>query len=329
VDDGHFVGQSQFTPMIPDDDALVPYGEDSTVMIRRSVTSASYVQSVKEKSKHGQLCGCVVENKTVMTTKYHLRNSSSVRHVDAFYIDHSASSQNGGFVITTSDRRTKSVTGFSRFELSLPPAEEVDFTVEEEVVYFSHYTTVNDIKTQLKSRSVGPVIPVELRTGLERYVTRDNALTAWNRISNDHLSLSKDDIESLKVTGFQYLVGHANTLANFNHIISKLGESIALKATETATTRQILLTTNSIDTVVKNQERLRDNLDKLTEHGNSALVRRYLDDMNNDEDTLIRARQKVLDLTEEREVMREQLSVMNGVIMKCTAALVNECADIY
>jgi ubiquitin len=104
VDEGHFVGQSLFTPMIPEDDALVQYGEDSTVMIRRAVSSSSVVESVSEKIEHGCLKGCIVEHKTVKTTKYHLRNSSSVRHIDAFYIEHSASFQNGGYIITTKDR---------------------------------------------------------------------------------------------------------------------------------------------------------------------------------------------------------------------------------
>jgi len=60
VDDGHFVGQSQFTPMIPGDDCLVPYGEDSTIMIRRAESNASFVQSVNERVVEGSLVGCVV-----------------------------------------------------------------------------------------------------------------------------------------------------------------------------------------------------------------------------------------------------------------------------
>jgi hypothetical protein len=36
LEGGRFVGQSPFTPMLPGDDQLVPYGLDSTVSISRS-----------------------------------------------------------------------------------------------------------------------------------------------------------------------------------------------------------------------------------------------------------------------------------------------------
>ena len=331
VDEGHFVGQSQFTPMVPEDDALVPYGEDSTVMIRRSVTSASHVVAVTEKQVHGHLAGCMVEHKTVKTTKYHLRNSSSIRHVDSFYIDHSASNQNGGDIITTCDRRTKSVTGFSRYELALPPAEEVEFTVEEEVLYTTHYSLVRELREQLKSRTVGPVMSPALRNGLERLITRDSALSIMRSISTKAAAVSNDDIAQLRTLAAEYLqpVSDTSLLISVDTLIAEVNEAKVFNAEESVVTRQMLLQINSIETVVNNQKRLRDNLEKLTEHGNSALVRRYLDDMNQDEDTLMAARQKVLDLTEQREGLREQLSKLERGIKKEALVLVIACADIY
>lgn len=329
VDNGHFVGQSQFTPMIPEDDALVPYGEDSTVMIRRTVSSSSFVVSVEEIISHGQLTGCVVQHKTVKMTKYHLRNSSSVRHVDSFYIDHSASCQNGGYIITTCDRRTKSVTGFSRFELSLPPAEEINFTVEEEVFYTNSYTSVDDIKVQLKSQSVGPVVSAELRLKLERLITRNSALSIIKRISYSYSNMTDDDTEFLKTHAAQYFGEHVNLLKDVHTLVASVGKAKELKAKENAVIRNILLQNNAIETVVNNQKRLRDNLEKLTEHGNSVLVRRYLDDMNNDEDTLIQARQRVLDLTEEKETLINQMSYLHGNISKDALCILSASSEIY
>lgn len=148
------MGQSQFTPMIPGDDALIPYGQDSTIMVRRSVKSEEFIQSVTGVYGEGKLSGCKVEHKTIKTTKYHLHNSSATRQVDAFYIDHSASNENGGYIITTTDKRTKSVTGFSRFELFLPKGVEIEFTVEEEVLYSKNHTGESEIRLLLKSRQV-------------------------------------------------------------------------------------------------------------------------------------------------------------------------------
>ena len=333
VDDGHFVGQSQFTPMIPEDDALVPYGEDSTVMIRRAVSSKSFVESVSEKIVNDRLTGCVVEHKVVQSTKYHLRNSSSAKHVDAFYIDHSASSRNGGYVITTTDRCTKSVTGFSRFELTLPPGEEIDFIVEEEVTYNTHHTSIGDLKNQLKSRIVGPVVSSALKDSLERLITRDSALnvlyhmstcSAVSEFSKDDLILYHDQAEE-----FLNLPSRASLLGDFDAVINVINQAKSVQVDEAAVTRQISIQNNSIDTVVHNQKRLRENLEMLKEHGNSALVRRYLDDMNGDEDTLSAARQRVLDLTEQREGLREQLQDLLRQIHKDAAALKEKCIEIY
>ena len=49
----------------------------------------------------------------------------------------------------------------------------------------------------------------------------------------------------------------------------------------------------AIKTVGTNQERLRKNLMALEKHGKSKLAQRYMDDMNNEEDDLIRNRKKV------------------------------------
>ena len=40
------VSQSAFTPMLPGDEQLVPYGEDSTLSVVRGVTQASAVSAV-------------------------------------------------------------------------------------------------------------------------------------------------------------------------------------------------------------------------------------------------------------------------------------------
>merc|ERR1711991_278808 len=71
VDDDHFVGQSQFTPMIPGDDSLIHYGQDSTIMIRKLVSTYPDIQSIDQILDEGKVVGCKVVHKTVKKTTYH------------------------------------------------------------------------------------------------------------------------------------------------------------------------------------------------------------------------------------------------------------------
>lgn len=331
VDDGHFVGQSQFTPMIPEDDTLVPYGEDSTVMIRRSVSSSNHVKSVKEKIVEDRVKGLIVEHQAVQTTTYHLRNSSSTRQIDSFYIDHSASSQNGGFVITTSDCRTKSVTGFSRYELSLPPSEEIEFIVEEEVTYNSHHTDVMAIKSQMQTRNVWPLISADLRSRLESIIAFDTIQNILRQLKTKKASTMKNadiqDLDNLSSSHFN-LDEHTSILNAMETLIRGVREAKDMAAESAKVTRQIQQQNNCVDTVVHNQERLRDNLEKLTEHGNSSLVRRYMDDMNHDEDILLEARKKLVEFTEQSQGLKENLENKECDIVKQACAVLNMCKDI-
>ena len=55
---------------------------------------------------------------------------------------------------------------------------------------------------------------------------------------------------------------------------------------------QLAEVVQGMEGIVTNQARLRENLERLKEHAASAVVRRYLDDMNRDEDEITAARQQ-------------------------------------
>jgi hypothetical protein len=206
----------------------------------------------------------------------------------------------------------------------------VDFTVQEEVFYTCHYTTVHQIREQLKSRNVGPLVPVVLRDRLERLISRDTVVKFFQQISSRASGVCSDDIACLKTQAVGYLPpGHEEFLSHLDSLINNINEAKSLKCQETNLTRQIQLQNNSIDTVVNNQKRLRDNLEALTEHGNSTLVKRYLDDMNRDEDTLNTARHTVLGLTEQKEGIQDQLGALEKGIGKTASGLISDCAEIY
>jgi hypothetical protein len=333
VDGGRFVGQSQFTPMIPGDDSLIYYGQDSTIMIRKLVANQPAIQSVAPiVSDEGKVTGCKVVHKTVKKTTYHLHNSSAARQVDSFYIDHSASSDNGGYVITTTDKRTKSVTGFSRFELTLSAGEDVEFTVEEEVLYSINHIGPADVKSLLKSRTVAPVINehYSLKNTLNTIVIRASVIDDIRKIANSNSMVSNDTLTALQLNAETFFASCKKSLStSLTSIFKKVDEVKGLSDNESALVRQINLQENTIDTVVNNQKRLRENLEKLTEHhGESQLVRRYLADMNRDEDTLLEARQKALNLTDEKENIQKKLKVLIQTIKKEALALIEDCSEV-
>ena len=62
----------------------------------------------------------------------------------------------------------------------------------------------------------------------------------------------------------------------------------------------------------QNQDRLRQNLKSLEEHGNSALVKRYLKDMSCEEDDLIRKRKEI----ESLEIQLKETEVTLDTILE-------------
>ena len=135
--------------MLPGDDQLIPYGVDSTVSIVRTTpshlqsTKVDAVELVSETKEDGKskVVGCSVRYTTMVclivtflctqkSTKYVLKNNSD-RIVNKFYIEHVADSAHGGFVVTTKENCSKSVTGFSRFEFPINAQQEVEWVVQE------------------------------------------------------------------------------------------------------------------------------------------------------------------------------------------------------
>merc|ERR1711977_338650 len=102
---------------------------DTSVSIVRSSPKELQASTVERVDGHAK--GCRITHKSVRGTRYVVKNNTD-RTVQKFYIDHSASTDHGGYVISTSKSRVKSVTGFSRYEVALGPFEEVTVEVTEE-----------------------------------------------------------------------------------------------------------------------------------------------------------------------------------------------------
>lgn len=86
-----------------------------------------------------------INNKSVKRTTYVLKNNSTERVVDKFYIDHVADPGHKGYVVTTKENSIKAVMGFSRFSFSLKPQQEITFVVEEEAFFTTSQLGTRDL----------------------------------------------------------------------------------------------------------------------------------------------------------------------------------------
>eukprot|EP00658_Telonema_sp_P-2_P070061 TRINITY_DN5968_c0_g1_i6.p1 TRINITY_DN5968_c0_g1~~TRINITY_DN5968_c0_g1_i6.p1 ORF type:complete len:616 (-),score=177.38 TRINITY_DN5968_c0_g1_i6:109-1956(-) len=111
LEGGRFMAQTSFTPMLPGDDQLLNYAEDTSVSIVMShpqklqSTTAEAAEPVR--GDGGKVVGCRVDSRTIKSTRYSIKNNSTDRHVPRFYVDHTASTTHGGFVITSTDKCVK------------------------------------------------------------------------------------------------------------------------------------------------------------------------------------------------------------------------------
>jgi hypothetical protein len=139
-EEGRFVGQYQWLPMLAGDDQIVNYGIASSVDVTRTkprLSSPKDDEVVKVEfmvNDEGLKTGVRVWRKSVLDTKYKLVNNDD-KGVERLYVDHSAYAHNNGYTITTSANAVKRTTGFTRFEFALAADEERDFVVSEEAIY--------------------------------------------------------------------------------------------------------------------------------------------------------------------------------------------------
>jgi len=308
TNDGHFSGQSQLTPLLPGDDCLVPYGEDSTVGIQKSMpkklqaTVLSAAECIFSEDNNFQALQLTKKSKRV--TVYTIKNNAvSKEHaVNHFYIDHAASALYNGYTVLTTDRCVKAVTGFSRFDLSLEPQEEVQFSVEEEAEIQEQLTFPSsflDDLSKLSSEERAVVTPktvttitriVHLRYAqnlMNLVASTTNALTIQSYLSDDNVTYTK------ALASFQALQMDWKQGSMFSEIYDAMVVQLLF---EKQTTLIIKTKESSIQTVFTNQQRLRQNLTSLEQHSNSDLVKRYLKDMSRDEDDLIKKRKEIDDL---------------------------------
>merc|ERR1712070_550421 len=88
------------------------------------------------------------------------------RSIPRFYVDHTASSAHGGYVVTTSEcgpaSRVKDVTGFSRYAMNLAPMQEVQLAVVEQAHYKEQVSGARAIEGWIESKPAKELVAAGL-----------------------------------------------------------------------------------------------------------------------------------------------------------------------
>ena len=346
-DNGQIVGQARFLPMLPSDDQLIPYGEDASLNI--TISRPSDLQTVvvhdifmdaERNEKMGFSESLNVRYKATRVTKYSISNPSLTQSVPKLYIDHTASTKNGGYTIITTDKCVKSTTGFGRFLHTLGPQEQLEFVVEEEATYTKRLTTEKEIRDFIKKEKVGGhhemgkhmflyhvncIEAMLMRKALlgvlsritnsranvfmdeleEWYTVVKKAISFWQhdrKNENSHYSYGRNPLNTL----YSCVVGKSSQAFNnaddsddssgyfgnsvqeedFDRILSLLMEITKCKTQITTYNREKETQKSTIDKIHQTQKRLRENIIGLEKVNAKELLKRYLDDLNSQEDEL-------------------------------------------
>eukprot|EP00011_Vannellida_sp_DIVA3-517-6-12_P004885 CAMPEP_0114605336 /NCGR_PEP_ID=MMETSP0168-20121206/1004_1 /TAXON_ID=95228 ORGANISM="Vannella sp., Strain DIVA3 517/6/12" /NCGR_SAMPLE_ID=MMETSP0168 /ASSEMBLY_ACC=CAM_ASM_000044 /LENGTH=823 /DNA_ID=CAMNT_0001816187 /DNA_START=6 /DNA_END=2477 /DNA_ORIENTATION=- len=323
-EDGRFVGQTEFAPMLPSDDQIISYGLDSTISISLAEftepAECTKVENSFVRSKNNVMIPSGVEQHmhVVRKTVYEVKNNSSAREVH-FYIDHKASSRYDGFSIMTKERAIKSVVGFSRYEFSLEPMEEVSFTIEEEASYVDKFTTTSQLAKFLNENAehllshAAPGAEFSEDTALLSREALKNIVAVLYRghTASMHSMLARKSVDARKlkeatkgVAGLLSVTFQVEIPLLTKPLISEelmaMTEKV-LKAVDRKNTLDYLLSTKEehVKTVFKNQDRLRENIKSMAKMPSNDLVKRYLADLDAEETDLINTRSVINDINEE------------------------------
>ena len=311
-DGGRFVGQAQFAPMLPADDQLVPYGEDGSLSIARSQPTqlqSNTVQKIKFLKEQGAKHKNAVRvyYKSVRATKYEIVNHSAGRSVPKLYIDHTASTAHSGYTITTTEASVKTATGFSRFEYSLAPQQELECVVCEEAMYHTDLSSDSAIRALLENNAEElmeqNVLTAEMVTEMNDMISRRALKKALQRVINGYADAS-DYSEWTKEASRKF--GMPTSVLEPMAKKAKIGEDIE------AQKRLLNAQNETIKTIDRIQSRLRENIKGLEKVSAGELLTRYLKDLNEQEDALLKANKQIELLNDEIYAEQAKLAAVNA-----------------
>jgi len=288
VEDGRFLAQVAFTPMLNGDEQLVHYGMDTSVSVQVTNPKKMQVaetQSIELQVKDGKYQGGMRNMKSTRVTKYVISNNSN-RAVPKFYIDHDASAKHGGYVIKTTERCIKEATGFCRYEFALAANETVEYIVSEEAFY--------TVTIPAGSYALKQFIEKHTESGL---LSQDQIETLMMKVREEEIRNVLYKIQNPKSLGLLIFTGWQEDglvkrfRARFTSLVDKIDamekqvlRMFTIQADKEQSKQKKDTAQSRLNKIFMNQKRLRENIKSLEKVKNSdKLMSRYLTNLEQHE----------------------------------------------
>jgi hypothetical protein len=342
LESGRLVSQVEFAPMLPKDDQLIHYGEDGTFSINKTMRKEDqsatvlnvcplYTSTTRKKKTRG----CVTTFKRVKATTYIVKNNSTEKGnlSKRLYIDHTASSAQRGYTIITTDKSTKTATGFARYEFFLSAQEELEWTVLEEAVHDIEMTCHRTVKSILES-VLQPsklflvddgALTEDAKTELLNYLRDEKKKALLNRINNNcltsqelmqlqnrHEKHKEEGTEDKMAEVIDDKVDLEDALGM--ELIRSMVERHAAQFKKEDMERVVATHHAHIKEVYDNQSRLRENIKSMEKVASSKLVDRYLVDLDKEEDDLIDTRQVITALEVQMAALERDVERLGTIV---------------
>jgi len=194
--------------------------------------------------------------------------------------------------------------GFSRYEFKLPPQGTLDFVVSEEATFTCDLTSTSDLVNLIKLRSaaliLGGIIEDKSLEVFKGIVRRTEAISALGALENGRFSeRDLSDWRAGSQVGGTYLD---------ENLLKVAAQIISLRAVTAEMQRQIDAHKRHIEKVFQNQSRLRENIKSLDKMVGSDLMKRYLKDLDLEEDDLIKTRKEIEDTEARKSQLDKELN---------------------
>ena len=243
--------------------------------------------------------GIELQQAYIKRTRYVIKNNSLDRAVNKFYIDHVADPSLGGYVVTTQTQCIKSVMGFSRFEFSIGPQQEIEFIVDEQAQHSKKIYEAAALEIFLEKQ-----VPELIQSKLidDKTVKLIEQIIRQKYIQQVLQQMIDGTINDGKIRSWtpkrdlipSTLFDKAVAIVELQSVLRGLDQRVKSREAH-------------IKAIFENQERIRQNIKSLEKIEKSVLMDRYLKDLNTEEDDLQNTRREIKRMQDEHNQKQREL----------------------
>jgi len=287
----------------------------------------------KNLSRDASVVGLTLTKKVEKSTVYTISNNDASKPVPHLYLDHSASSGNGGSAIKTVEACIKATPSksWARYSFTLAPQETVSFCVNEEAETESRIMGVSSIKSFLAATSEAGAASL-IKSGV---LNSADASSLERLVHKESLLSLLKDIKAAAQKNLKYISSAANELtpsawrykfslpASWEPLLKSCESYKALELRLANVNRVLQANKSHVEKIYESQKRIRENIKAVEKLSLGDLVKRYADDLNKEEDDLIATREA----TERLE--GQEMAAIEREVAATQAAIVQQTDSLY